>query len=215
MTTNRGSQIPNPKTQRLGGCWGVGFGSRHLGFVLALVVAACSPLRVDPANARHLIETHPRFSAPDTIRVPAEYCTADVADPAPNPGQGVSRIKMLRDAQVIRLTARPAGEGECHPGYHARVTVALTDVASSFHPTPLPETEGRGWEFVTARRRFIAVHDVSYDDPDNPKIAHVGYAWTWEPTLLGQLLEIGSVQQGASATLLRDGNGWIVRQPGM
>jgi hypothetical protein len=188
---------------------------KRFAVVLAVTLAACRPVRVDPADAKRLIETHPRFTAPDTVRVPAEYCTSDVANPAPNPAQGVSRIKMLQDARVITLTVRPAGEGECHPGYHARVTVALTDVASSFHPTPLPPDEGRGWEFVTARRKFIAVHDVSYDDPDNPKIAHVGYAWAWEPTLLGQLLETGSVQQGASATLLRDGNGWIVRQPGM
>jgi hypothetical protein len=186
-----------------------------LGFVLALLVTACSPPRVDPANARHLIETHPRFTAPDTLRVPAEYCTTDVSDPTPNPGQGVSRLRMLRDAKIITVTARVAKDGECHPGYHARVSVALTDVASSFHPTPLSADEGRGWEFVTARRKFIGVHDVSYDDPDNPKMAHVGYAWAWEPTLLGQLLEMGSVPQGASATLVRDGNGWIVRQPGM
>ena len=183
--------------------------------LVALLVAACRPVRVDPVDAKRLIESHPRFTAPDTVRVPAEYCTADVSDPTPNPGQGVSRLKMLQDAKIITVTARPAQEGECHPGYGARVSVALTKVASSFHPTPLAEDEGRGWQFVTAHRKFIAVHDVSYDDPDNPKMAHVGYAWAWEPTLLGQLLDMGSVQQGASATLVRDGNGWIVRQPGM
>ncbi len=187
-----------------------------MGFVAALLVAACSAVRVDPAEAQRLIASHPRFTAPDTFRVPAEYCTNDVSDPTPPTAQGTtSRMKALVDAQIVTMTVRPAKEGECHPGYRARVSVALTKVAGTFHPTPLPEDEGRGWEFVTAQRKFIAVHDVSYDDPDNPKIAHVGYAWTWEPTLLGQLLNMGSVQQGASATLLRDGNGWIVRQPGM
>ena len=183
--------------------------------LLALLLTACGAPRLDPADATRLIESHPRFTAPDTVRVPAEYCTADVSDPTPDPGQGMSRLKALSDAKIITVTARPASDGECHPGYRARVTVALTDVASSFHPTPLPADEGRGWQFVTAQRKFVAVHDVTYDDPESPKMAHVGYAWRWEPTLLGQLLNMGSVQQGASATLLRDGSGWIVRQPGM
>lgn len=93
------------------------------------------------------------------------------------------------------------------------MVISLTDVASSFHPTPIDG--GRGWQFELGRRKFVSISDISYNDPNDPKFAHVGYSWVWEPTLLGQLLQFGGPVQGASATFLRDGNGWIVRQPGM
>lgn len=94
------------------------------------------------------------------------------------------------------------------------VQVALTDVANTFHPMPLQN--GRGWEFTVARRQFISVRDITYNDEDPPTIAHVGYAWRWVPELLGQLLQIVTdVQLGASATFRRTSDGWVVVQPGM
>jgi len=162
-----------------------------------------------------MIEQHPRFTAPDIIRVPSRFCALDPADPTPPSPQGQpNRLKLMQDAKIITLTVRPAASGDCASSQdHAVVDVALTDVASSVHPMPL--ADGRGWAFVAAHRRFVTVDRISYDNPDDPKMAHVDYAWAWEPDLLGQLLEMGSIAQGASATLLRNGNGWIVRQPGM
>ncbi len=182
--------------------------------LLMLAVAGCSAPRLTPADAEKMIETHPRFSAPDIYRVPARYCATDVANPAPNPGQGVNRLKLMEDEKILTLTPRAAAAGECDsPAYHAIVDVKLTDIAATFHPTPLPEN--RGWEFIVAHRRFVKIDNITYDNDDDPKLAHVQYAWAWRPELLGQLLEMGSVVQGASATFLRNGDGWIVRQPGM
>ncbi len=193
-----------------------GSGFRFAAAALAVAAAAaCSAPRLTPADAQKMIEGHPRFRAPQMLRVPRRYCAARpdpaaATTPAPDP----NRLQALEGARVITTTRRAATGDECatRPGADL-VDVKLTEVASTFHPTTLEDD--RGWEFVLASRKFISVTDVAYDDPADPKLAHVGYAWAWEPTLLGQLLQIGSVKQGASATFLRDGNGWVVRQPGM
>lgn len=167
-----------------------------------------------------MIEAHPRFRAPQTLRVPVQYCGAASAPSTPAsanatpPPPSVSRLESLQQLGVIATTHRAASATECTstPGREL-FTVTLAKTASTFHPTPLPD--GRGWEFVLARRRFLTIDGITYDNPADPKMAHVQYAWTWEPELLGQLLAMGRATQGASATFLRDGNGWIVRQPGM
>jgi hypothetical protein len=112
------------------------------------------------------------------------------------------------------MAKAPAGAaGGCAARGGELLLISLTDVASSFHPRMLED--GRGWEFELARRKFVSISDISYDNPNDPKLSHVGYSWQWEPTLLGQLVQFGGPAEGASATFLRDGNGWIVRQPGM
>ena len=167
-----------------------------------------------------MIAAHPRFRAPQTLRVPARYCsiTAPPSPPPagvpPTPPADPGRLHALESARVITTAKAPAGTGaDCAARGGELLLVSLTDVASTFHPVTLEG--GRGWEFELARRRFLSISDISYDNPGDPKVAHVGYSWQWEPTLLGQLLEFGGPALGASATFLRDGNGWIVRQPGM
>src|SRR4051812_21149805 len=52
--------------------------------VLALAAAACSRDKLASAEAQHLIESSPRFTAPDVLRVRARYCST-IDAPADNP----------------------------------------------------------------------------------------------------------------------------------
>ncbi|HVZ19845.1 MAG TPA: hypothetical protein VG871_02215 [Vicinamibacterales bacterium] len=185
-----------------------------------LVVASCSAPRLQPADAQQMIVAHPRFTAPERLRLPERYCDARPGttppplaptDPAYTPPQDVNHVHALEGAHVITVVHRPAAARECRGSNRDLFTVTLTKAGEGFHPDAIDN----GWEFILARRKFVRIEGVTYDDPESPKIAHVQYVWTWEPTLLGQILQIGSVPQGASATFLRNGNGWIVRQPGM
>jgi hypothetical protein len=185
-----------------------------------VLVSGCSHPPLQPADAQQMIASHPRFTAPRILRVPARYCAArpgttppplPPTDPAYTPPQDVNHINALQSAGIITVAHRPAPD-ECHDPNRDLFTVTLTPVGESFHPTT---ADDGGWQFVLGQRTFVKVEGVTYDDPDSPRLAHVQYVWRWTPTLLGQLLEIGSVPQGASATFLRDGRGWIVRQPGM
>ena len=187
--------------------------------VALAVLWGCSAPRLQPADAQRLIQSHPRFREPQTLRVPAKYC-ADApgstppplppTDPAYTPPQDVNHMQALQDARVITVAHRPAA-AECSGAKRELFTVTLTSAGAAFHPTSL----SNGWEFVLAERKFVSIENITYDDPDSPRIVHVQYVWQWVPTLLGQLVQIGGPPQGASATFLRDGNGWIVRQPGM
>jgi len=183
-----------------------------------LALIACSGgNRLDAREAQRMIQEHSRFRAPQTIRVPSRYCgirptTADAAAPADDP----FHIRALESNRVITVEHRAASGEECGglPSANREVfLIALTDVASTFHPMPL--SNGRGWEFAVANRRFISVRDITYGTDDPPTIAHVGYSWQWVPELLGQLLQIGDVPLGASATFRRTSDGWVVVQPGM
>ena len=163
-----------------------------------------------------MIEEHSRFRAAQTIRVPSRYCgmrpTGDAAAPADDP----FHIRALEGNRVITVDHRPASGDECGglpPANREVFLIALTDVASTFHPMPL--SNARGWEFAVAHRRFISVRDITYGTDDPPTIAHVGYTWQWVPELLGQLLQFGEVPLGASATFRRTSDGWVVVQPGM
>jgi hypothetical protein len=169
-----------------------------------------------------MIESHPRFQEPQMLRVPVRYCDATPGTAPPplpptniayTPPQDVNHMHALQGAGIVTVAHRHATQTECGNAVDRDLfTVTLTKVGQGFHPMPI---DGGGWQFVLARRTFVKVEGVTYDDPDSPRIAHVQYVWTWVPTLLGQLMQIGSVPQGASATFLRNGNGWIVRQPGM
>jgi len=162
-----------------------------------------------------MIEEHPRFRAPQTSRLPSRYCgtrpgtdAATVDDPF--------HVRALESNRIITVEHRPATGDECGglpPANREVFEIALTDVADTFHPMPL--TTGRGWEFAVAQRRFIAVRDITYNSEDPPTVAHVGFTWQWMPELLGQLLQMGDVPLGASATFRRTSDGWRVVQPGM
>jgi len=173
--------------------------------------------RLDAREAQRAIEEHPRFRAPQAIRVPSRYCGLRPASDAATPTDDPLHIRALESNRIVTVTNRAAKSDECG-GLSASTRqvfeIALTDVASTFHPTPLGD--GRGWEFVTARRTFVSVRDITYNDGDPPTIAHVGYAWKWTPELLGQLLQVvDAVQLGASATFRRTSDGWRIVQPGM
>lgn len=181
----------------------------------------CSAPRLQPADAQRMIQSHPRFREPQTLRVPAKYCgdapgstppPLPPTDPAYTPPQDVNHMHALQDAGVVAIAGRPAATSECPGAKRELFTVTLTSTGSGFHPTTV---DNGGWQFVLAERKFVSIENITYDDPDSPRIVHVQYVWQWVPTLLGQLLQIGGPPQGASATFLRDGSGWIVRQPGM
>jgi hypothetical protein len=184
---------------------------------LCLGAVACSSNRLDTREAQRAIEESPRFRAPQTIRVPSRYCGLRPASDAAAPTDDPLHIRALESNRIVTVTQRPATRDECGglPASTREVfETALTDVASTFHPMALEN--GRGWEFVTARRKFVSVSDVVYNDGDPPTIAHVGYVWKWTPELLGQLLQVvNDVQLGASATFRRTSDGWRIVQPGM
>jgi hypothetical protein len=180
--------------------------------------AACSGgNRLDPDAAQRMIQEHPRFRAPQTIRVPSRYCGIPPILDARAMADDPFHIRALESNQVITVEHRPAADNECRGLREANrevFLIGLRDVAQTFHPMPL--SNDRGWEFAAARRRFIAVRDVTYGTDDPPTIAHVGYAWQWVPELIGQLLQVvDDTQLGASATFRRTSDGWVVVQPGM
>lgn len=183
-----------------------------------LVTMACSRGdRLDPGAAQRMIQEHARFRAPQTIRVPSRYCGLPPILDAPALADDRFHVRALESNRIITVEHRRAIGDECRGVQEANrefFVVALTDVASTFHPMPL--RNDRGWEFVVARRRFIAVRDIAYGTDDPPTIAHVGYAWQWVPELIGQLLQVvDDTQLGASATFRRTSDGWVVVQPGM
>jgi hypothetical protein len=189
--------------------------------VLVLVcltaLTGCSRGKLDAAEAQRMIAEHPRFRAPETIRVPSRYCGPRPSPDAQTPAEDRLHIRALESNRIVTAQHRPATGSECGglPSANREVfSIALTDVANSFHPMPL--SDDRGWEFAVARRRFIAIRDITYSSDDPPTVAHVGYSWQWVPELLGQLLQTNSeVQMGASATFRRTSDGWRIVQPGM
>ena len=185
-------------------------------FVCVSVVACSRGDRLDPGAAQRMIQEHPRFRAAQTIRVPSRYCGIPPILDASALADDPFHIRALESNQIITVEHRPAAGNECRGVREANrevFLIALRDVAQTFHPTPL--SNDRGWEFAVARRRFIAVRDITYGTEDPPTLAHVGYSWQWVPELLGQLLQLGDVPLGASATFRRTSDGWVVVQPGM
>jgi hypothetical protein len=196
--------------------------NRRLGrlvFVMAsALTAACGDSTLRESDATRMITDHPRFRAGQTLFVPGRYCGDPPANNPPvDPGNDPRHeLRELEQNQIITIEHRPATAQECRSGGtmpRELFIVSLTNVASTFHPTALEN--GRGWTFVLARRRFVKLDAIDYNSEDPPTMAHVQYAWAWEPQLIGQLLKVGSVVQGASATFVRDNGEWVVRQPGM
>src|SRR5690242_3058961 len=104
--------------------------------VCLATIAACSAPRLTPEQARPMIEAHPRFRAPQTLRVPTRYCALPPppqppgVPPTPPPDPG--RLHALESARVITMTKAPAAEGaDCASRGGQLMLLALTDVSSS------------------------------------------------------------------------------------
>src|SRR5436190_16583632 len=78
----------------------------------AAICSACSNHRLSATDAQKLIESSPRFTAPDVITVRARYCST-VDAPDDNPASGLGRLKALQGTGAIRIDHRAAAPGEC------------------------------------------------------------------------------------------------------
>lgn len=185
--------------------------------LLALLVAAsagCSNHKLSAADARRLIESSPRFTDPNVLRVRQRYCST-VDAPSDNPGAGLGRLKALESAGAIRIDHRAAGPGECAstPGpMREWLVLSLTDTGNGFHPRSLPDTAG--WEFTLARRRFIALQELTVNNDDEPTISRALYRWAWRSELLGQLMQVSEDPVSAQATFFRRDDHWELRDVG-
>lgn len=185
--------------------------------LVALLVAAsagCSNHKLAAVDAQRLIEASPRFTEPNVLRVRPRYCST-VDAPSDNPGGGLGRLKALESAGAIRLDRRAAGPGECAstPGpMREWLILSLTETGNSFHPRSLPDTGG--WEFTLARRRFIALQELTFNKDDEPTIARTLYRWAWHSELLGQLMQVDEDPVSAQATFFLRDNQWELRDVG-
>ncbi len=180
----------------------------------AAIGSACSNHKLSATDAQKLIESSPRFTAPDVITVRARYCST-VDAPDDNPASGLGRLKALQGTGAIRIDHRAAAPGECASTagpLREWLTISLTDTGNGFHPSPLPD--GAGWEFIRARRRFISVGEMTFNPEDDPTIARATYRWAWRSDLLGQLLQVSEDPVNAQATFIRRDNAWELRDVG-
>jgi hypothetical protein len=184
--------------------------------LLAMMALACgcSNHALGATDARKLIESSDRFSAPDVLTVRSRYCST-IDAPADNPASGLGRLKALQDTGAIRLDHRAAAPGECPatPGpMREWLIISLTEIGDRFHPHPLPD--GAGWEFTRAQRRFLSLGELTFNSEGDPTIAHATYRWAWKAELLGQLLQVSEDPVNAQATFIRRDSNWELRDVG-
>lgn len=183
--------------------------------VLAVAVSGgCSSHKLSSADAQRLIESSPRFTDPDVLRVRQRYCST-VDAPSDNPAAGLGRLKALEGAGAIRIDRRAAGPGDCvsTPGpMREWLVLSLTDTGNGFHPRPLPNAGG--WEFTLATRRFVALQELTVNNDDEPTVARVLYRWAWRSELLGQLMQVSEDPVNAQATFFRRDDQWELRDVG-
>jgi hypothetical protein len=178
-----------------------------------LGAAGCSNNRLDPADARRLIESSARFTAPNVLSVRPQYC-ATVDAPDENVTAGSGRLKALEAAGAIRIERRAAAPNECTSlagPMRERLVIALADGSAAFHPQRL---DTGGWEFALARRRFVSVAEITFNSGDDPTIAHAVYRWAWRAELLGQLMQVSEDPVNAQATFVRQDSAWAIRDVG-
>jgi len=182
--------------------------------LIAVVSGGCSNHKLSATDAQKLIDSSPRFTAPDVLAVRSRYCST-IDAPADNPASGLGRLKALQDTGAIRIEHRAAAPGECAstPGpMREWLTISLTDTGNGFHPRPLPD--GTGWEFTRAQRRFVSLGELTFNSESDPTIARATYRWAWRADLLGQLLQVSEDPVNAQATFMRRDNGWELRDVG-
>jgi urate oxidase len=121
----------------------------------------------------------------------------------------------LEGTGAIHIEHRPAAADECTtlPGDREVLLISLTDVGGNFHPTVLER--GAGWDFVLAHRRFLSVAEITFNNPDEPTIAHVLYRWAWRAELVGQLMQLSETPLNAQASFTRADGEWKLRDPGV
>jgi hypothetical protein len=189
-----------------------------------LIAAGCSNSRLTPADAQQLIESSARFRAPNVLTVRPQYC-ATVDAPDENVTAGLGRLKALEAAGAIRIERRAAAPNECTslPGpMRERLLISLADASSTFHPRLLDnagqdaETPAKpaGWEFSLARRRFVSLGEITFNEGDEPTLARAVYKWAWNAELLGQLMQVSEEPANAQATFIRQGSDWTIRDVG-
>jgi hypothetical protein len=71
-----------------------------------------------------------------------------------------------------------------------------------------------GVKVTLAKRRFIAITEITYNREDDPMVARVLYQWAWEPNLRGQLAEVPVEPVNAVASFFRPSGKWMLRDPG-
>jgi hypothetical protein len=165
-------------------------------------------------GAQRLIESSPRFTAPDVLRVRPRYCST-VDAPTDSIATGIGRLKALEETGAIRIERRAAAPNECAstPGpMREWLTISVADVRVDFHPRPLENNEG--WEFTLAHRRLVSVAEVTFNNTDEPTLARASYRWAWRAELLGQLLQVSEEPVNAQATFIRPEGQWVVRDVG-
>jgi hypothetical protein len=191
----------------------------HIRILSACLLAmACSNQRLSPQEAQRLIESSPRFTAPETVTVRPQYCSS-IDAPSDNVNAGLGRLKALESAGAIHVEHRAAAPNECTSvpaPMRERLVISLADSSATFHPKPLANdgTGAAGWEFVLARRRFVSLGELTVNSGDDPRIARAVYKWAWRSELLGQLLQVSEEPVNAQATFLRSDNGWQLRDVG-
>jgi len=186
----------------------------RLVLLFAFAASACSNHKLSTTDARTLIESSARFTAPDVLTVRSRYCST-IEAPADNPASGLGRLKALQETGAIRIEHRAAAPGECPstPGpMREWLLISLADTANGFHPRPLPD--GAGWEFTRAQRRFVSLGELTFNSEDDPTIARATYRWAWRAELLGQLLQVSEEPVNAQATFIRGDAGWETRDVG-
>lgn len=180
----------------------------------ALLGSACSNHKLSADDARRLIESSGRFTAPNVLTVRSRYCST-IDAPADNPGSGLGRLKALQDAGAIHLDRRAAAPGECAstPGpMREWLLVTIPESASTFHPRALDDDAG--WEFTLARRQFVSLGELTFNSDDDPTIARAAYRWAWKAELLGQLMQTSGDPVNAQATFIRPEGAWQLRDVG-
>lgn len=188
--------------------------STLVALLAAVGAAACSNHRITAAEAQRLIESSPRFTAPDVLRVRSRYCST-VNAPGDNPASNLGRLSALQGTGAIRIDHRATAPNECTstPGpMREWLEISLTDIGNGFHPRPLPD--GDGWEFTLARRRFVSIGELTFNSNDDPTIARAAYKWAWKAELIGQLVQTSEEPVNALATFLRADGEWTIRDVG-